>query len=90
MFEAIKSFGRKALALGNKLGTGIKAAIVGTVATVAATVPEVSYAADYSTLTTAVDWEDVGVALLAVGVAIIGIFVVIKGIKLVVRMVKGA
>ena len=45
---------------------------------------------DYSALTSAVDWSDVGTALLAVGGAIIAIFVVMKGIKLVTRMVKGA
>lgn len=47
-------------------------------------------AADYSTLTAAVDWEDVGTALLAVGAAIIGIVVTFKGIKLVVKAVRGA
>lgn len=45
---------------------------------------------DYSGLADAVDWTDVGTALLAVGAAIIGIMVVFKGIKLVVRAVKSA
>lgn len=59
-------------------------------ATLAAASPLAMAQTDYSTLTDAVDWTDVGTALLAVGAAIIGIFVVFKGIKLVTRAVKGA
>ncbi|TJY55758.1 hypothetical protein E4T66_20470 [Sinimarinibacterium sp. CAU 1509] len=66
---------------GVRLGTAVAAS--------AATVPAFAVT-DYSSLTTAVDWADVGTALLAVGVAIIGIVVVMKGIKMIVRAVKGA
>lgn len=67
-----------------------RAAKIGT-ALIAATASPLALAqTDYSSLTTAVDWSDVGTSLIAVGAAIIGIFVVMKGVKLVTRMVKGA
>jgi|TARA_R110002124_G_scaffold178164_1_gene346052 hypothetical protein len=67
-----------------------RAAKIGT-AVIAATASPLALAqTDYSSLTTAVDWSDVGTSLIAVGAAIIGIFVVMKGVKLVTRMVKGA
>lgn len=67
---------------------GQKLAAVGTAAALA---PTMALAAtDYSSLTDAVDWSDVGAALLAVGAAIVGVMVVFKGIKLVVRAVKSA
>lgn len=63
---------------------------VGTAVMVSVATPMAMAQTDYSTLTGAVDWSDVGAALLAVGAAIIGIIVVFKGIKLVTRAVKGA
>lgn len=67
-----------------------RAAKIGT-AVIAATASPLALAqTDYSSLTTAVDWSNVGASLIAVGAAIIGIFVVMKGVKLVTRMVKGA
>lgn len=80
MYQRIKQFfanakGTTAIAVGTAVATIAPSAIAQTA---------------YDGLTTAVDWADVGAALLSVGVAIIGIMVVMKGIKLVVRMVKGA
>lgn len=69
-----------------KILRNVAAAIIGTALTTGTALAQT----DYSTLTDAVDWSDVSVALLAVGAAIVTIMVVFKGIKLVVRAVKGA
>lgn len=45
-------------------------------------------AVDYSTLTTAVNWDSVQTAMLAVGAIVIGILVVRKGIRFVQGMIK--
>lgn len=71
--------------------TRAKTAVVVAGGTAVATLaPSAMAQTAYDGLTAAVDWADVGTALLAVGVAVIGVVVIIKGIKFVVRMVKGA
>lgn len=45
---------------------------------------------DLTTLTAAVDFTDVGTALVAVGAAIAAIYVGWKGVKLVLRGIRGA
>ena len=67
-----------------------KLAAAGTAVVAATAAPMAMAQTDYSSLTTAVDWSDVGASLVAVGAAIIGIFVVFKGVKLVTRAVKSA
>ena len=71
-----------------KYGARISAAAAAVAAPLVATTAQA--VTDYSSITDAVDWTDVGTALLAVGAAIVGITVVMKGIKLVTRSVKGA
>lgn len=67
-----------------------QSAIIASGTAVATIAPTTQAQTAYDGLTAAVDWTDVGTAVLAVGVAIIGVMVIVKGVKIVVRMVKGA
>lgn len=71
-----------------KIGRKAKTATVAAVGMVASGVA--SAQSDYSTLTGAVDWSDVGAAILTVFAAIVGVLVVFKGGKLILRAVRGA
>lgn len=64
---------------------GQKLAAVGTAVAFAPTMA----LADYSTLTDAVDWTDVGVAIFAVAAAVAGILVIRRGVGMVLGAIAG-
>lgn len=70
-----------------KLHNGIRIAVPAALLTAAN--GAMAAATDYSSLTTAVNWDAVITSLLAVGVAIIGVTVAFVGIKKVIKMARG-
>ena len=69
-------------------GNKAQLAVIGAVGTVAS--GSASAQATYDTLTGAVDWSDVGAAILTVFAAIVGVLVIFKGGKMVLKAVRGA
>ena len=56
----------------------------------ASLVPGIAAAAGLSDLTDAIDFADVGVAILAVASALAGIYVLWKGASIILRAIRGA
>lgn len=66
----------------------LNAKLVGGLSLVLLPVASFATPGTYDALTSAVDWSDVGTALVAVGALLAAVFVIRKGVKLVLAMIR--